>query len=275
MNMYDYSLETGKKAREIYRLLNDFFHPESYRDFVENGLLLDNTEYLEQVYTATFSGTEVVDTMRKNNVKNALLFTHHPGPQHEEGKEGKGFTEQDLEFMKENKISHFSLHLPLDQINPYSPGVCLARALNAVPYKSFFEEGGATMGLICTTRCSTINDILNKMENITGHACKLYDYGKRNLSDGKIAISAGGAEGTDIYKELKEEGANLFITGVGSPEIDWFAPSHIAAEKHRVSILSAGHYSTEKFALIDICRFFEERGLKAQFIEETPHLTDI
>lgn len=275
MNKCESVLISRKFAEEIYRQLNIFFHPECYQDFVENGLLLDNAKYLEQVYTATFSSTEVVDVLRSKDAKNALLFTHHPGPQHEEGKEGRGFTEQDLAFMKENKISHFSLHLPLDHINPYSPGICLARALNAVPYKSFFEEGGAIMGLICTINSATVDEVLKEMEMITGHSCKLYNYGNRELSDGKIAISAGGAEGTEIYAELKSEGVNLFITGVGSPEIDWFVPSHVEAQKQRISILSAGHYSTEKFALIDICRFFEERGLTAQFIAETPHLKDI
>lgn len=275
MNTCDTSIENRKSAKEIYRELNNFFRPEKYQDTAANGLLLDYAEYLEAVYTSTFSGTEVIDVLRRKGVKNALLFTHHPGPQHEEGKEGKEFTEEDIEFMKNNRISHFSLHLPLDQINPYSPGICLARALDAVPYKSFFEEGGAIMGLICTINCTVIDEVLKKMEILTGHPCRLYDYGNKELSDGKIAISAGGAEGTEIYKELKREGVRLFITGVGSPEIDWFAPSHEEAKRHRISILSAGHYSTEKFALIDICRFFEERGLRAQFIEETPHLTDI
>ena len=275
MNKSGLSIERGKSAEEIYRQLNSFFQPERYQDAAANGLLLDHTAYLKAVYTSVFSGTEVIDALKRRGAKHALLFTHHPGPQHEEGKEGNGFTEEDIEFMKNNRISHFSLHLPLDQINPYSPGVCLARALKAVPYKSFFEEGGAIMGLICTINCAEIDEVLKKTEIITGHPCKLYDYGNKSLSDGKIAIIAGGAEGTDIYRELKEENVRLFITGVGSPEIDWFAPSHAAAEKQKISILSAGHYSTEKYALIDICRFFKERGLKAKFIEEIPHLTDL
>lgn len=275
MNMCNSSKDSGIAAKEIYRQLNDFFQPERYQDLAENGILLDYAEYFEAVYTAAFSGTEVIDMLKKEDAKNALLFTHHPGPQHEEGKDGNKFTDRDIEFMRKNRISHFSLHLPLDQINPYSPGICLARALDAVPYKSFFEEGGATMGLICTVNCTYTDEVLKKMERITGHACRLYDYGNRSLADGKIAISAGGAEGTDFYKELEEEGVRLFITGVGSPEIDWFAPSHTEARKCRISILSAGHYSTEKFALIDICRFFEERGLLARFIDEIPHLTDI
>jgi len=48
----------------------------------------------------------------------------------------------------------------------------------------------------------------------------------------------------------------------------------VAREK-KISILAAGHYSTEKFALMAMCRFFEERGLEAEFIGETPNLTDL
>ena len=82
-------------------------------------------------------------------------------------------------------------------------------------------------------------------------------------------------KGRKLYDELEQEGVRLFITGVASPQLDWFAPSHPVAREKKISILAAGHYSTEKFALMAMCRFFEERGLEAEFIGETPNLTDL
>ena len=42
------------------------------------GLALDNTEQINQVYTAVFASTIVIDYLINNNVNEALLFTHHP-----------------------------------------------------------------------------------------------------------------------------------------------------------------------------------------------------
>lgn len=264
-----------KSANRIYEELYHFFEPERYRDLARNGLLEDNTNTLEKVYTATFSSTQVLEKLKEKEASHCLLFTHHPGAQHEDGKPAVYFSHEEKEYMREHHISHFNLHLPLDQVNPYAPGVSLARALGTVPYDSFFEEGGAVMGLYCSGRWTEASMLLEKTERLMGHACRLYAYGSPKLRDGKFALIAGGAEGTEIYGRMKEAGVNLFLTGVGSETEEWFAPSHEAAKEAGVSILSAGHYSTEQFALMDICRFFKERGLPAEFISETPLLNDL
>lgn len=131
------------------------------------------------------------------------------------------------------------------------------------------------MGLFCSGIWTDTSAFFEEVQKLMGHDCRLYTYGPSRLKDGKIALVAGGAEGTDIYREMEEEGANLFLTGVGSKSLGWFAPSHEAAMEAGVSILSAGHYSTEQFALKDMCRFFRERGLEAEFIPETPLLEDL
>ncbi|MCI9216564.1 MAG: hypothetical protein HFG95_05645 [Dorea sp.] len=264
-----------KKSKSIYQELYNFFQPEQYKDVVRNGLLADNTDIIEKVYTATFSSSQVLEKIKQDKAKNCLLFTHHPGAQRKEGETPDDFTLEDRAYMQEHHISHFNLHLPLDNVNPYSPGVSLARALGAVPYKSFFEEGGSVMGLYCSVIWTDAGALFKEAEKLMGHACRLYTYGSSSLEDGKIALVAGGAEGTDIYREMKKEGINLFLTGVGSKNLHWFAPSHEAAAETGVSILSAGHYSTEQFALKDICRFFRERGLEAEFIPEIPLLEDL
>lgn len=259
----------------IYKELISFFKPEQYRDVVRNGLLLDNTDIIEKVYTATFSSSQALEKIKQDKAEHCLLFTHHPGAQHKDGEQAVYFSQEESAYMEEHHISHFNLHLPLDHINPYSPGICFARELGAVPYKSFFNEGGSVMGLYCSGKWTDARTLFEEVGRVMGHACRLYAYGPSELEDGKFALIAGGAEGTKIYREMKEEGVNLFLTGVGSPKLDWFAPSHEAVMEEKVSILSAGHYSTEHFALKYMCRFFGERGLKAEFIPETPLLDDL
>ncbi len=271
MNMKQKQQGRATCATQVYRQLYDFFQPEKFNDMAANGLLLDNAESLETVYTATFTSKEVIAGLRKADAKNALLFTHHPGPQRRT--DSSVLAQEDYDFLKERNISHFNFHLPLDHRNPYSPSVSLAREIDAVPYGNFFEEGGAVMGLFCTGSWKNSEQVKSAVEAAVGHSCRLYSYGNTELLDGKLAISAGGAEGTEIYEELEKEGIRLFLTGVGTA--DWFKPSHEAARMHGISILSAGHYSTEKFALISMCRFFRERGLLSEYIGEAPDLSDL
>ena len=265
----------GMRATELYEALDCFFQPEAYRDLAANGLLADNSETICRVYTATFSSSEVLEQLRQRGAEDCLLFTHHPGAQHPEDTPPVYFSAAEKQYMKAHRISHYSMHLPMDQVNPYSPGVSLAKAMGLTPYEGFFEEGGAVMGLVCTGPYKSCGQVLEQAEAVVGHGCRLYRYGEEALADGRVALIAGGAEGTEFYDWLGQAGVRLLLTGVGSKEADWFAPSHEAAAAAGVSILAAGHYSTERFALQEICRFFEERGLEAEFLPETPLLQDL
>lgn len=262
-------------AKKVCDELNSYFHPGDYNDPAQNGLLVDFAQEIEKVYTATFAGSEVLGQLRARGACDCLLFTHHPRSQREEGREPRSFSEEELAYMKENRISHFSLHLPLDQTGPYSPGVSLARAIGATPYNVFYEENGAVMGLFCTGPWRTVHDIRQTAERTLGHPCSLYQYGDAALQDGKIAIMAGGAGETDIFPLLHREGIRLFFTGVTSPSVDWFTSSHAVARSQEISLMGGTHYSTEKFAPMAMCRYFEERGLPAEFIEETPVFSEL
>lgn len=265
----------GIDAKVLYEELERFFQPAAYRDMAANGLLADHAETIYKVYTATFSSDQVIAQLRERSASDCLLFTHHPGAQHPENMPPVYFSKETLQYMEQNRISHYSLHLPMDQINPYSPGISFAKVLGLTPYDRFFEEGGAVMGLFCTGSFDTCSQVLQKIESVVGHACRLYRYGEELLCDGRVALIAGGAEGTAFYDALRDAGIGLLITGVGTREADWFAPSHKAAEAAGVSILAAGHYSTESFALMEMCRFFRQRGVEAAFLPETPLLQDL
>ena len=111
------------------------------------------------------------------------------------------------------------------------------------------------------------------MERVVGHAVKLYRYGEVALSRGRFAIMAGGAKNTQIYEQLRDWGVNTFITGVTNPEVLWVGAIHKAA--NAVNLLGGTHYSTEKFAPMQMCRYFEAFGLPSEFLSETPRMTEL
>lgn len=151
----------------------------------------------------------------------------------------------------------------------------LARALGAEPYDSFFEQNLVRMGVVCTSPFSTATELAQAMERVVGHAVKLYNYAEDVLSRGRFAIMAGGAKNTQIYEQLRDWGVNTFITGVTNPEVPWVGAIHEAAKASAVNLLGGTHYSTEKFAPMQMCRYFEAFGLPSEFLPETPRMTEL
>ena len=104
---------------------------------------------------------------------------------------------------------------------------------------------------------------------------RVYPYGDEQLMGGNIALMGGGASNPNIYAELREKGVNLFLTGITWPEIPWVARNHAAAKEHGVTLVGGTHYSTEKFAPLEMVKFFEGLGLACEFIPETPRLQEL
>lgn len=264
-------------AYELYQRLEWSFQPETCSDvFPKKGLQLDNTSVIRKVYTATFASSEVMEQLLKKNASECLVFTHHPKQQRKQTQDPPPELDQKwIDMMKERKISLFSYHIPLDRNGPFSPGNSLAKAINAVPFDSFYEQNEVRMGVICTTPYSTTSELQKALTDAVGHPTKLYLYGKEHLRGNRIAIMAGGAKSTSVYEQLSHWETDIMITGVTDPNTPWVAKIHEAAKNSGVSLLGGTHYSTEKFALIEICRYFNALGMPSEFISETPRLEEL
>ena len=265
------------KSSTLYRWLEWTFQPQTCTEvFPVIGLQEDNTEEITRVYTATFASPEVFEQVERLDANTCMLFTHHPKPQRLNTADPPPQIPQKwLDFLKERRISLFTYHIPLDRNSPFSPGVNLARALGAEPYDSFFEQNLVRMGVVCTSPFSTATELAQAMERVVWHAVKLYSYAEDVLSRGRFAIMAGGAKNTQIYEQLRDWGVNTFITGVTNPEVPWVGTIHEAAKASAVNLLGGTHYSTEKFAPMQMCRYFEVFGLPSEFLPETPRMTEL
>ena len=265
------------KAELIYKALEDEFRPDECTDvFPKKGLQHHFADEMDTVYTATFAGDEVFEKLIELDAKNCLLFTHHPVPQREDIlADPQPIAEKWQKMMAERNISLFSYHIPLDRNGPYSPGNNLAKRMGLRPYKEFYEQNGVRMGVMCNSDFKTADEVAECLAKVLGNEVKLYNYGGNELKDGKIAMMCGGAKSTDVYKEMADEGINLFIVGVTTKRAEWVQNIHKAAEEHGVSLLGGTHQATEKFAPAEMVVFFEKLGLKAYFIDETPRINEL
>ncbi len=264
-------------AQEVYDALAAEFRPwECTEVFDTIGLQYHNTDIIRKVYTAAFASAEVLDQLEQRGASDCLLFTHHPVPQKEDlMKEYPPIPRNLVERLAANRITLFTYHIPLDRIGPWSVGINLAKAIGVTPEEEFYEQNQVNMGLICSGPYETVAELAEAIRGALGHDVKIYPYGDEKLPGGRMALMGGGASNPAIYAELRRKGINVFFTGMTTPEVPWIARIHEAARAAGVTLIGGCHYSTEKYAPMAMVKFFEGMGMEAEFIEETPHLSEM
>ncbi|MHC4656065.1 MAG: Nif3-like dinuclear metal center hexameric protein, partial [Planctomycetota bacterium] len=148
------------KAKELYERIDKDFEIDKYKDdwsFVEFnefinpdfkeryiGLMLDNSDNIEKVYTSTIPDTIVLDKILARNQTDVLLFSHH-AMGYDPTLEGFPFYNIPVDYLKklqERHISFYVLHIPLDKNGAYSTSVNLAKALQLPVVGEFCEYLG-------------------------------------------------------------------------------------------------------------------------------------
>jgi len=241
------------------------------------GLVCDFAEEVNKVYTAVFPSDKVLTKILNDGASNAMLFLHHPSDWDLSRNPEQAFYQMNaklLDKFKESKISIFNFHLPLDNFGEYATTKTLADALSITITKSFAKHNGAMCGVIGTTDCKDVHELNAKYTQVVGHQTKLYKYGSDSISNNTVGIVAGGGNDADTVRELIDEGVNVLISGL-SMKNSYSQEAHELEEKHKINLLGGTHYSSEKFACIAVCKYFEKLGLPAEFIPDTPCLEDL
>lgn len=280
-------------AKDVYiNLENYFVKPEMSDEFYQYmtelnpflcdnfkkrslGLVCDFTETIHHVFTAVFPTDEVLKKILEKPGK-AMLFTHH-ACNWDLNKSAIGFYNMNaglLEELREKQTSIYCLHTPLDNYSEYSTSKTLAEKLDIEIINAFINYSGAVCGIIGRTKCNTLNELQKKYSEAVGHPTSLYPYGDHEIEDGIVAVVAGGGNNMFVLPELYENNIHTFITGI-TLKNEISAEAHEYAEKNRINILGGTHYSSEKFACMAMCNYFEKLGLPAEFIEDEPCFEDM
>jgi len=284
------------QAEELYSQLGKDFEVEKYtdvwgefldaQDFLEPafterwiGVMLNNAENINKVYTAVIPDTDILDAVLARDETDILLFSHH-AMGYDPTLDGFPFYNipvDHLRRLKERRISFYVMHAPLDRNGPYSTSMSLAKALELPVVSEFCEYLDCKVGVVCETDFKTVADLAAHVENFVGHEVKTRQYGSEMIENGTVAIAAGGGCIDFVSKELLELGISTYLTGVTFPPPS-FEPGlefHRIAEENRITIVGATHYSTEKFACMAMVDYFTKLGVEAEFVEGTPFMEDL
>jgi len=279
------------KAKTLYKKLDEDFELDQCRDdwsrmdfnvyISENfkqrymGILLDNSQEINSVYTTVFPSDHVLNEILKLRKEGVLLITHHPmvwdirSPQI-----FLDINPKWLPKLKQQNISIYTIHVPLDKNGEYSTTTSLAKALEIVPEGEFYEYFGVKVGIYGKTDLKTPEELAHKFSNIVGHETKLWKYGSNEIKDHNVAIIAGGGNELDIIQEIVDLGINTYVTGITALN-EYSQKIHDFEKEQGINLIGGTHYSTEKFACIALCKYFQKLGLSCEFIEDKPLLEDL
>ena len=278
------------EANKIYmQLEKDFVKPEftddweksmiGIEDFITDqykrrymGLVCDNTKTINKVYTAVFASRKVMQEILDKNERDIMLFVHHPAEWKITGNPSPWILMERelLEKFKENRISIFNYHVPLDNYSQYSTSNNLAKNIGLMVEKPISPYYGALSGVFCTTTLS-LDELRNKFSHAVGHQVSLYKYGEESSN---VAIVAGGGNISEDYEYLKRLGVNVLVTGVAVKN-DYSEEAHNMAKKFGISILGGTHYSTEKFACMAMVNYFKKLGMDSEFLKDELCMEDL
>ncbi|MDD4415084.1 MAG: Nif3-like dinuclear metal center hexameric protein [Oscillospiraceae bacterium] len=283
------------KALELYEKLKKDFIKDSIKDvdwakrmpnldkylfpaFKQNGgigLMCDFTTEIEKVYTTVFLSEKVLSKILNDNVTNAMLFSHHPTNWDLKEHNGNYAADEKLiAKLKERNISIYILHHPLDNFGKYSTCRTLADKLNIVIEKPAFLYFGAMCGVIGTTECDTVSELHERYTGVVGHKTSLCLYGNDNLKGEKIAICPGGGNIKEVAEEMLDNNVRTLITGVTIVN-DYSRGIHEFEKENEINLLGGTHYSSEKYAPMAMCEYFNDLGLPSEFIDDEPDLFDL
>jgi len=241
------------------------------------GLLCDFADEVNRVYTAVFPSDKILTKILEDDVSDAMLFLHHPLIWDLSKDPNIAFYQMNVELLerlKERRVSLFNFHLPLDNFGEYSTSKTLADALGVEIERAFNLHCGALCAVIGKTDCKDVHELNDKIAQIVGHKTKLYQYGDSAIFNNRIGICAGGGNDLGVVNELIENGVNVLVSGVAVNNA-YSAAVHQLEKENNVNLLGATHYSSEKYACMAMCRYFEKLGLRAEFIEDIPCLEDL
>ncbi len=271
--------EIAKYKDEWGNFLNDneFINPDFKERYI--GVMLDNSDEINKVYTSTFPDTIILDEILNRDETDILLFSHH-AMGYDSTLEGFPFYNIPVDYLKKLKkrrVSFYVLHVPLDKNGVYSTSMCLARVLQLPVESEFCEYLGCKVGVICRTDFTKITDFALHVKKIVGHDVKVRQYGDEMIEKGRIAIAAGGGCIDFVGRELSALDVNTYLTGLTKPipSFEQGMEFYRIAEESRINVVGATHYSTEKYACMAMKDYFAGLGVDAEFIEGIPYMEDL
>jgi len=235
--------------REVIEYLNSLFDIHNFNDSSLNGLQIEGADTITGFCLGVDSCNDIIENAISANLN--FIITHHGffwGHQFPI----TGIWKNRIKKLLNNDISLYACHLPMDANNLHGHNSEIAAKLQLQNLQPFGHYKNIPIGFkgsfSKTVPINQIEILVNKTLNTT---CKLLNFGENEINT--IGIVSGGGASESILQEAIDQNIDLFITGETEHSV-----FHLIKEM-KLNVVFAGHYETEKFALIKLEKLLQHK----------------
>lgn len=213
-----------------------------------------------EISSVAFAVDACLDVFLKAKRSRAQLVVVHHGLFWDDCKRRDTITKKRVMFLKENRISLYAAHLPLD-IHPVAGNnAVIAGLLGLKKIRPFGEYNGVICGLSGVLARSLPRESFARIaEEKIGPVSVRHFFGRKNVH--RIGIVSGG--GAFAVRQMRSEGIDTLLSG--EPKHSEY---HFSMEA-KVNALYAGHYLTERFGVMALAEILKKKfpEIETRFID--------
>lgn len=200
------------------------FETEFSRRF--NGLMLRGDSEVGKIWCMSFPSSDVLDEIMGRARPGDLIFSHHPIDMRcgdPRGEMGEGFVpvqSERIQRLRDDGLSFYSCHVPLDTHPEMSTSDALVRAIGGTVVEPFYPADSGYVGRLCEVEPIMLNDLV-EMCCDTVELSYADLQGRRNPGRiRRVAVIAGGAGDVTFYEAADRLNADCLIAGEVTSKID-------------------------------------------------------
>ncbi|GAB4571602.1 MAG: Nif3-like dinuclear metal center hexameric protein [Anaerolineae bacterium] len=246
-----------------------------------NGLMLNNAERIDRVYTVVFPTQDVIDTIIAKEVargaQGALIFAHHLLNFNAEKRRYILMPEEQIEELSEHRVSFYLCHAPLDCHAEISTATALANMLGLREQARFAPYYGGLAGVHgMMGKPITFQSFAQRLAKVTDVSYLRYDQVRHNgLPVQHVAVVSGNGASLELLQKAYELGCDTYVTGQW-----WQYVDHPDAEAQRktmrefvaanpMNLLGVSRYATEMVVMRDqMPGWFRAHGIETEFVPQ-------
>lgn len=223
------------RLSEIVKFLDTELNVKKYnrRDYCINGLQHRGKVQINKIGFTVDASITSFKLAKESGCD--LLITHHAAF----AKDKKRYPEMRIlkkRWLKENNLSVYSVHAPLDAHDKYGNNAIMMQMLSIDKYTDFGEIDGILWGKAGKLKKEkTIEEITKILGKKIPTKFKIFGYGKNKIS--KVAAVSGSSSA--CYIESIREKIDLLIVG------DTRYSHGVNIQDLKLNVISGGHYKTE------------------------------
>lgn len=221
------------EPQNLSRYISTILKIRKIVDISKNGLQINSKKEITKIAVAVDATLETFEIAKKTGCN--FLIVHH-GLFWKGQRDELGLRKKRIDYLKENNISLYAAHLPLDLHLEYGNNIELSRILSLKKIQPFGDYNGIKIGFKGEfSKSLSIKSIAKKIDQTLNSKSKIFAYGKKQIKT--IGIISGGA--ASHYKDAYKEGLDCYLTG----EALEYIPLELKDLKY--SAIISGHYHTE------------------------------